>query len=106
MMSIKINMIFSVDQLYDTFIYAGQWNKSPTVEHWEAFRKQRNLCVKLFRTEKRNFYKKLNISDITDNKNSGKQLNLSSRIKVGQIQKLPLLKMKKLFPMTKKLQRL
>ena len=64
----------------------NRYNKSPTVEHWEAFRKQRNLCVKLFRTEKRNFYKKLNISDITDNKNSGKQFNLSSRIKVGQIQ--------------------
>ena len=46
----------------------NRYNKSPTVEHWEAFRKQRNLCVKLFRTEKRNFYKKLNISDITDNK--------------------------------------
>ena len=46
----------------------NRYNKSPTAEHWEAFRKQRNLCVKLFRTEKRNFYKKLNISDITDNK--------------------------------------
>ena len=27
-----------------------------------------NCCVKLFRTEKRNFYKNLNTSDITDNK--------------------------------------
>ena len=33
-----------------------------------SFRRQRNLCVKLFRREKRNFYKNLNISDITDNK--------------------------------------
>ena len=46
----------------------NRYNKSPTVERWEAFRKQRNLCVKLFTTAKRNFYKKLNISDITDNK--------------------------------------
>ena len=33
-----------------------------------SFLKQRNLCIKLFRTEKRNFYKNLDISQITDNK--------------------------------------
>ena len=43
-------------------------NKSRKTEHWEAFRRQRNLCVTLFRMEKRSFYNKLNISDITDNK--------------------------------------
>ena len=84
----------------------NRYDKSPTVENWEAFREQRNLCVKLFRTEKRNFYKRLNVSDITDNKKFWKQLSLSSRIKGSQIQKLPLLKMKRLFRMTKKLQRL
>ena len=46
----------------------NKYNKSRTVQNWEAFRKQRNLCVKLFRTEKRNFYKNLDISQITDNK--------------------------------------
>ena len=45
----------------------NKYNKSRTVQNWEAFRKQRNLCVKLFRTEKRNFYKNLDISQITDN---------------------------------------
>ena len=46
----------------------NKYNKSRTVQNWEAFRKQRNSCVKLFRTEKRNFYKNLDISQITDNK--------------------------------------
>ena len=46
----------------------NRYNKSSTAENWEAFRRQRNLCVKLFRNEKKNFYKNLNISDITDNK--------------------------------------
>ena len=46
----------------------NRYNKSRTAEHWEAFCRQRNLCVRLFRREKRNFYKNLNISDITDNK--------------------------------------
>ena len=44
----------------------NKYNKSRTVQNWEAFRKQRNLCVKLFRTEKRNFYKNLDISQITE----------------------------------------
>ena len=46
----------------------NRYDESRTAEHWEAFRRQRNLCVKLFRKEKRNFYKNLNISDVTDNK--------------------------------------
>ena len=37
----------------------NKYNKNRTVQNWEAFRKQRNLWVKLFRTEKRNFYKTL-----------------------------------------------
>ena len=45
----------------------NRYNKSRTAEHWEAFRR-RYLCAKLFRTDKRNFYKNLNISDITDSK--------------------------------------
>ena len=46
----------------------NKYNKSQTVQNWEAFRKQCNLCVKLVRTEKRKFYKNLDISQITDNK--------------------------------------
>ncbi len=46
----------------------NKYNKNRTVANWEAFRKQRNLCVTLFRTEKRNFYNNLDISHITDNR--------------------------------------
>ena len=35
----------------------NRYNENRTVEHWEAFRKQRNLCVKPFRTEKETFTK-------------------------------------------------
>ena len=47
----------------------NRYNNSRTAEHWEVFHRQRNLCVRLFRKEKRNFYKNLNISDINDNNN-------------------------------------
>ena len=46
----------------------NRYNKSRSAEDWEAFRRQRNLYVKSFRKEKRNFYKTLNISDVPDNK--------------------------------------
>ena len=46
----------------------NKYNKSRTAEHWEAFCRQRNLCVTLFRKEKRSFYNRLTISDITDKK--------------------------------------
>ena len=46
----------------------NRYNKSSTAENWEAFCRHRNLCVKVFRNENNNFYKNLNISDITDNK--------------------------------------
>ena len=35
----------------------NRYNKSSTAENWEAFRRQRNLCVKLFRNEKKIFTK-------------------------------------------------
>ena len=50
----------------------NKYNKSCTAEHWEAFRRQRNLCVKLFRKEKRSVYNRLTISDITVAENFGK----------------------------------
>ena len=46
----------------------NKYNNSRTAEQWEAFRRQRNLCAKLYRKEKRSFYNRLTISDITDNK--------------------------------------
>ena len=34
----------------------------------KAYNKQRNLCVSLIRSEKKNFFSNINTSDITDNK--------------------------------------
>ena len=33
----------------------NRYNKNSTAEHWEVFRRQRNLCVKSFRKEKEIF---------------------------------------------------
>ena len=68
----------------------NRYNKSRTVEHLEAFRRQHNLCVKLFRTEKRNFYKNLKTSDITDNKKFWKTIKPVLSDKSDRTQILPL----------------
>ncbi len=46
----------------------NKYNKNRTADNWDAFRRQRNLCVKLSRQAKRCFYNQLDISEITDNK--------------------------------------
>ena len=46
----------------------NRYNKNRTADNWDAFRRQRNLCVKLSRKAKRDFYNQLDISEITDNK--------------------------------------
>ena len=43
-------------------------NKSRTAENWNNFRKQRNRCVKLFRQAKKDYYSKLDINLVTDNR--------------------------------------
>jgi len=44
------------------------YNKRPTDENNRNFKKQRNHCVKLLKDSKKNYYKNLNISQITDNR--------------------------------------
>ena len=43
-------------------------NKSRTAENWNSFRKQRNRCVKFFRQAKKDYYSKLDINLVTDNR--------------------------------------
>ena len=43
-------------------------NKSRTAENWNNYRKQRNRCVKLFRQAKKDYYGKLDINLVTDNR--------------------------------------
>ena len=44
------------------------YRKSPTEENHTAFKRQRNLCVKLSRKSKKDYYSNLDISKVTDNK--------------------------------------
>ena len=46
----------------------NRYNKNKTADNWDAFRRQRNFCVKLSRKTKRDFYNQLDISEVTDNK--------------------------------------
>ena len=46
----------------------NKYNKNRAADNWDAFRRQRNFCVKLSRKVKRDFYNQLDISEVTDNK--------------------------------------
>ena len=46
----------------------NRYNKNRSADNWDAFRRQRNFCVKLSRKVKRDFYNQLDISEVTDNK--------------------------------------
>ena len=46
----------------------NKYNKNRAAENWDAFRRQRNLCVKMTREAKRDFYNQIDISAVTDNK--------------------------------------
>ena len=48
--------------------WRNKYNQNRIAENWNNFRRQRNLCVKLFRTEKKRFYNNLDVKLITDNK--------------------------------------
>ena len=45
----------------------NKYNQNRIAENWNNFRRQRNLCVKLFRTEKKRYYNNLDVKLITDN---------------------------------------
>ena len=51
-------------------------------EDWNNNKKQRNFCVNLLCNTKKDYFQKLNILDLTDKKNSGKQSSLFLAIKV------------------------
>ena len=46
-------------------------NKTKASEDWDNYKKQRNFYVSLLRNTKKDYFQKLNINDLTDNKNSG-----------------------------------
>ena len=62
----------------------NRYNKNRSADNWDAFRRQRNFCVKLSRKVKRDFYNQLDISEVTDKKNFGRLSNLLIRIRALQ----------------------
>ena len=46
----------------------NRYNKSRTTKNLNSYRKQRNICLKLLKSAKKDYYNSLNISHVTDNK--------------------------------------
>ena len=44
------------------------YNKKQTNDNWTNYKKQRNLCVKLLRKTKADYFQNLNIRDLSDNR--------------------------------------
>ena len=44
------------------------FRKTRAREDWNNYKKQRNFCVNLLRNTKKDYFQKLNIRDLTDNK--------------------------------------
>ena len=62
-------MFINVESLAQKLSFPrNKYNKNRTADNWDAFRRQRNFCVKLSRKVKRDFYNQLDISEVTDNK--------------------------------------
>ena len=45
------------------------YNKTRTNKDWDNYKKQRNFCVNLLRNTEKDYFQKLNVKDLTDNKN-------------------------------------
>ena len=46
----------------------NKYLKDKTFENWNAYKKQRNICVYSFRKEKKKYFSNININNVTDNK--------------------------------------
>ena len=57
-------------------------NKTRANEDWGNYKKQRNFYVNLLRNTKKDYFQKLNIKDLTENKNLWKIIKPFSVIKL------------------------
>ena len=48
--------------------FKNRFNKCRTHENWCNYKTQRNYCVSLLRKTKQQYFKNLNLNDVTDNK--------------------------------------
>ena len=81
----------------------NKYSKNSTTENHLAYKKQRNLCVKLFRYHKRCFYEDLNINLIADNKKFWRTVKPSFTDKSKNSQNITLVEGKDIVTDTKKL---
>ena len=58
------------------------FHKTRAKEDWNNYKKQRNFCVNLLRNTKKDYFQKLNIKDLTDNKKIWKTIKPFLAIKV------------------------
>ena len=54
------------------------FNKKRSSENWRSYKRQRNICYNILKSTNKTFFETLNTNEITDNRNSGKQLSLFS----------------------------
>ena len=47
----------------------NRYNRNPSEENLLLYKKQRNFCVKLSKTTKKDYYKNIKINKVIDNKN-------------------------------------
>ena len=50
------------------------FDKTRAKEDWNNYKKQRNFCVNLLRNTKKDYFQKLNIKDLKDNKKFSKTI--------------------------------
>ena len=50
------------------FKFKNRFNKFRSYENWCNYKTQRNYCVSLLKKTKQQYFKNLNLNDITDNK--------------------------------------
>ena len=58
------------------------FHKTRAKEDWKNYKKQENFCVNLLRNAKKDYFQKLNINDLTDNKKFWKTIKPFLAIKV------------------------
>ena len=62
--------------------------KNKTAENWEKYRILRNECVKLTKKVKREYFEKLNINSVNDNKKFWNTIKPFFLIKIKRVEKL------------------
>ena len=52
------------------------YNKKRYYDNWNKYKKQTNFCIKFPRKTKEDYFNNIDITSVSDNKNSGKRSNL------------------------------